>query len=160
MPAITRAELAAARRRTAQPKREPGATSPQRTSPRRLAPPARRESEIQKAVLAHLALVPGVVAFRMNTGAFSGEYKGRRRFVRFGKRGLSDIIGWRHEDMGVDDQGNWCSVSVARFLAIEIKKPGKPPTPEQAAFLAQVKAAGGLAFVATSVDDVVKELGT
>lgn len=47
-----------------------------------------------------------------------------------------------------------------RFVAIEVKRPGVGVlTPLQEQFLHDVRAAGGIAFVAYSVDDVVRELG-
>lgn len=45
-----------------------------------------------------------------------------------------------------------------KYLAIEVKTPGKNPTPHQQNFLNQVIYAGGLAFVARSVDDVIQRL--
>ena len=45
------------------------------------------------------------------------------------------------------------------FVAIEVKRPGQHMTPLQEQFQHDVRAAGGIAFVAYSVDDVVKELG-
>lgn len=120
----------------------------------------RKESEILKAVLQHLNLLPGVVAWRTNVGAFAGEYKGKKRFVRFGFTGLVDIIGWKTET-------HWDRPAppgigkyhVARFLAIEVKRPGEEPTPEQANFLELVGQSGGLAFVARSIDDVTQAMG-
>ena len=45
-----------------------------------------------------------------------------------------------------------------KFIAIEVKKPGGKLSPLQEAFLHDIRAAGGVAFVAYSVDDVVNEL--
>lgn len=45
-----------------------------------------------------------------------------------------------------------------RFVAIEVKRPGCKPTPLQSAFLESIRRTGGIAFVAFSVDDVVREL--
>lgn len=45
-----------------------------------------------------------------------------------------------------------------KFIAIEVKKPGGKLSPLQEQFLQDVRAAGGSAFVAHSVEDVVKEL--
>jgi len=42
-----------------------------------------------------------------------------------------------------------------RFIAIEVKVGSRQLTPQQAAFLSQVERAGGCAFVARSVKDVV-----
>ena len=92
-----------------------------------------------KAILQYLAAT-GVVAWRMNTGAVSATYQGKPRFVRFGVKGMSDIIGL------IPPSG--------RLLAVEVKRPEGKPTPEQTQFLAAVVRAGGIAFLARSVKDV------
>ena len=120
----------------------------------------RRESEIQREILRYLALVPGVTAWRNNTGAMFGEHKGKRWAVRFGKKGLPDIIGWRSASVIPAETDGYAFEPWARFLAIEVKRPGKTATPEQAAFLESVRKAGGIAFVATCVEDVQKVLPT
>lgn len=45
-----------------------------------------------------------------------------------------------------------------KFIAIEVKRPGGRLSPLQEQFLHDIRAAGGLAFVAYSIDDVVREL--
>ncbi len=45
-----------------------------------------------------------------------------------------------------------------KFIAIEVKKPGGRISPLQEQFLNDVRAAGGIAFVAYSIDDVVRRL--
>lgn len=89
------------------------------------------EGAVLSACLDYLAL-RGVLAWRNNTGALKVD----QRFVQFGKKGSSDILG---------------VLKGGRFLAIEAKAPGKKPTEEQQRFLDAVTAAGGLALV---VDDV------
>jgi hypothetical protein len=44
--------------------------------------------------------------------------------------------------------------TTGRFLAIEVKRPGNKPTPEQQQFIDTINEAGGLAFVARSVEEV------
>ena len=61
----------------------------------------------------------------------------------YAKKGISDLL--------VCFQG--------RYVAIEVKRPGGKVSPEQAQFLQAVRQHGGLAFVAYSPDDVVRELG-
>lgn len=63
--------------------------------------------------------------------------------IRFGvgNPGGSDLIGW---------------TSTGKFLAIEVKRPGKNPTKEQRNFLDAVTKAGGVAGVARSVGDAVE----
>lgn len=122
-----------------------------------------KEREIQRAILDYLALVPGVSAWRNNTGAMFGEHKGKRWAVRFGAPGISDILGWRtvkdFTHQGCCHKTDAALPRVAHFLAIEVKRPGTYPTPAQAAFLETVKAAGGIAIVARSVEDVRRALG-
>ena len=45
-----------------------------------------------------------------------------------------------------------------RYLAIEVKRPGQKPTERQQSFLDRVNDEGGLSFVASSVEDVIKNL--
>lgn len=99
------------------------------------------EAAVLKAVLRALALHPRVAwAHRMNVGAFrDGD-----RYVRVGFVGCSDIIG---------------QTTDGRFLAVEVKRPGGKPTEAQVEFLGRVQRAGGVAFVAWSVDDVARGLG-
>lgn len=87
----------------------------------------------------------GCRLFRNNTGMLRDRHG---RPVRFGLAvGSSDLIGWtmiRH-----------CAV----FTAIEVKQPGKRPTPAQRAFLKAVEDAGGIAACVTSMAEVVKAIG-
>ena len=106
------------------------------------AAPVPRERDILAACLRLLRLA-GIPAFRANTGAVRlASRSGRARFVRFGPKGQSDILGIipkaRDGRRGV-------------FLAVETKRPGEKPTPEQQAFLDAVTAAGGLALVVSDV---------
>ena len=41
-----------------------------------------------------------------------------------------------------------------RFVAIEVKQPGKHPTPAQVAYIEKIQRSGGIAFVAHSVEEV------
>jgi len=59
-------------------------------------------------------------------------------------KGIADILGVLPPD--------------GKFLAIEVKRPGRKPTERQRQFLEQVEAAGGIALVAYSVEDVAKKL--
>lgn len=84
----------------------------------------------------------GYCVWRVNTGAMKVD----SRFIRFNAVGTSDIIGMQK--------------STGKFVAIEVKKPGKEKTltPAQLSFLEMVKLNGGIAFVATSVDDALNKL--
>jgi hypothetical protein len=108
---------------------------------RRNPPPL--ESEVQRQILRYLTTAR-IFHWRANTGAMKGEYNGRKRFVRFGSPGVSDILG---------------ILPGGRFLAIEVKRPrlGRL-TADQAAFQANVRTAGGLAVCVCSVEELRIEL--
>jgi hypothetical protein len=106
--------------------------------------PVPTEAEIQKSILAVLRF-HGVHAWRQNTGAFAGEYKGRSRFIRFGVKGQADIVGLLGPTFGRD---------AGRMIAVEVKRPGNRPTPEQVRWLIEINDAGGFAFWATSAQTV------
>lgn len=69
--------------------------------------------------------------------------------------GGSDLIGWTTIEITEADIGR----RVALFTAIEVKDGDHPPTAEQANFIRQVQAAGGIAGVARSVDDALALVG-
>ena len=77
----------------------------------------------------------GVTLYRNNTGKLQTK---DGRWVNFGLCvGSSDLVGY-------------CKVrGIAQFVALEIKLPGKKPTPEQAHFLDMVNKAGGIGAVIT-----------
>lgn len=97
------------------------------------------EAEILKACLEYLNLQWGCKFWRRNVGAFMGEYRGRKRFMRFGARGMCDIEG----------------VAYGRHVEIEIKRPGKAPTLDQAAWITEMQNLGAIAFYCTSLEDCI-----
>lgn len=101
----------------------------------------RREADLIRAILTYLRTVPGVVAWRVNSGAVVGEYKGKRRFVRFNTMpGMSDIL---------------CILPPnGRLMAIEAKVESGRLRPDQQTFLAKINNAGGRGILASSVDDI------
>jgi hypothetical protein len=100
------------------------------------------EHEIQNSIIAYLTM-RGHKVTRVNSGAVqvgSGQYK---RFIKLADKGTSDLI--------------VCEKGTGRYVAIEIKKPGKKADILQQYFLNEVNELGGKGFVATSIDDVQKE---
>lgn len=87
-----------------------------------------------------------------------------------------DIFCWKNDSVGIFDPKNkiyrknmnrnrFNGVSDilgilpdGRFLAIEVKKEGGKPTPDQIKFIAKILARGGVAFVADSVEEVERRL--
>jgi len=100
------------------------------------------EGQIVKACLQYLKL-RGVLAWRQNTGAVTGMHKGKRRFVRFGIPGMSDIAGVLPSGLA---------------LFIECKVPGRKPTAAQWAFLGAVEMTGAVTLVVHSLDELIEQL--
>lgn len=100
----------------------------------------RPEAAALREVLMALKNHPAVAwVERQNTGAFKQE----GRFIRFGWRGCSDLLG---------------QLKDGRLLAVEVKGPKGRIRPEQAAFLERVRGNGGMAFVARNCRDVFDAL--
>lgn len=94
----------------------------------------------------------GLRLFRNNVGALTDI---RGTVVRYGLCvGSSDLIGWTPHVVTSADVGR----TVAIFTAVEGKRLPRRVTPQQAAFLDAVQAAGGLGTVAYAVDDLAAML--
>ena len=116
---------------------------------------AGRGADVREASVLSLILRLGRGAtrlFRNNVGVFLTE-DGRR--VSTGLcPGSSDVIGWQSIEITPEMVGR----RVAVFVAIEAKSPTGRPTREQMAFVAAVRAAGGIAGVCRSSEDAEKLL--
>ena len=100
----------------------------------------RSETNIQNDIMIALSK-GGATVWRNNTGALKDA---TGRLVRYGLcKGSSDII-------GICPDG--------RFLAIEVKKSTGRATPDQVRFIEAVRAKGGRAGVARSVEDALRIL--
>jgi hypothetical protein len=111
------------------------------------------ETALVRACLQLLAL-RGIVAWRQNVTAAVFGSRGGRRFVRSCPVGVSDVLGIIPRL--VDREGN---ERRGVFLALEAKMPGNSVTDAQLAFLRNVRAAGGVAVIAYSVQDLAEALG-
>jgi hypothetical protein len=100
-----------------------------------------KEQDIQRGIIEYLLLKKYVIFKHHSTG--TTVRNGETVYLRYGDRGISDLIG--------------CSPT-GQFIAIEVKKPGGRPTPEQLEFISRVNANGGKGFVAFSLDDVIEAL--
>jgi hypothetical protein len=108
---------------------------PKRTNDR---PEAAALVEVLKALRNHPAVA---WVERQNSGAV----RVGGRFVRFGWVGCPDVLG---------------QLKDGRLLGVEVKAAKGRTSPEQVAFLERIRAAGGVAFVARDLRDVLRELGT
>jgi VRR-NUC domain len=102
----------------------------------------RKEAAALVEVLQALRAHPAVAwCERMNSGAV----KVGTRFVRFGWKGCPDVLG---------------QLKDGRLLGVEVKSPTGRLRPEQTVFLDRVRAAGGVAFMARDMRDVLRELSS
>ena len=104
------------------------------------------EKEVVTACL-QFAFVNGLALRRQNTGAA----RAGKRFVRFGQPGQCDYTGIAT----VHKAGR---VTRGVHLEVEFKAPGRKPTPAQAAYIAAVRAQGGIAFYADSLEMFTRRL--
>jgi len=101
-----------------------------------------KEIALQKQIVEYLNYNKCFV-WRNNAGMFFKEYKGKTHCLRAGVKGLSDITGM---------------TAYGVFIAIECKIKYNKPTKAQNDFLQEVGSRGGIAFVAYSLDDVIKNI--
>ena len=94
--------------------------------------------EVLKALNTHPAVA---WCERMNSGAARMD----SRFVRFGFKGCPDVLG---------------QLKDGRLLGVEVKAKTGRLRPEQTIFLERIRGAGGVAFVARDLRDVLRELST
>ena len=113
-------------------------------------PKALSEGAIQRAILDYLT-ARGIRAYRMQVGAFSSEYQGKSRFMRFGTPGMADILAFPHRGAR-DRYGNWFDCIVPTWL--EVKSATGKQSELQKSFQAQVEDDGHRYAIVRSVDDV------
>jgi hypothetical protein len=94
-------------------------------------------AEVLKALRAHRA---EAWCERQNSGAVRVE----GRWIRFGWPGCPDVLG---------------QLTDGRLLGVEVKAAKGRTSPEQVAFLKRINRAGGMAFFARDLRNVVRELG-
>ena len=108
------------------------------------------EAEVLGAVLKRLNKYPNIWAWRRGVGA----HQVGGRWVRYGQPGQADIEGiilmdlperQGSEDIDADTQ------EVGVHLEVEVKAPGKKPTPKQIAWLAACASSGAVALWVDSV---------
>ncbi len=127
---------------TAAAKAERDAIMKPRAAPVRRSAPGESEREILKAIMSLLKRHPKVArVWRQNSGTFQqGE-----RYIRANTaRGMSDIAGLLKHS--------------GRSLYIEVKTRTGRVEQHQQQFIDDMTAAGAVAFIARSVDDVVRHL--
>lgn len=102
------------------------------------------EHELQNQIIEYLNY-KWYFVWKNNTGSFPIESNGKTRYFRGGKKGSSDILGIHKDGSG-------------RMICIECKVGKNKTTPAQDIFLEEIRKRGGVAFVAYSLEDVIKIL--
>lgn len=103
------------------------------------------ERDVQRAVLAYLKAHPAVAfAGRLNSGSAQMQ-DGRPIWFHTLGNGAPDIVGAMRKG---------CA-----WLAIEVKRPGAKPRPEQVAWLQEIADAGGCAGWVDCVEDAARIVG-
>lgn len=118
-------------------------------------PPRKVRKHTEGVVLAEIraraAHLPWCVCWRSNTGALE-DATGRK--VYFGLcEGASDLVGIVRVLIDHRREGQVWAESLGRFFALEVKAPGKEPTPAQYEFLDLVRKMGGAAAWCDNADD-------
>lgn len=107
-----------------------------------------RETPIVGAIIAALNSLDHVQVWRNNTGVLEDR---NGTPVRYGLAvGSSDIIGMVAVRLGIGTCG------FGRFIAIEVKVPGKKPTEDQLRFFDIVRKRGGFAACVHSVEEALE----
>lgn len=101
-----------------------------------------RETDIVRQILQYLSY-RHIYCWRNNVGGTVYEGKSRNYFVKHGLKGSFDIIGILPD---------------GRFLAIEVKNEKGRVSEFQQLFIDNINNNHGVAFVARSIDDVIKNL--
>ena len=110
------------------------------------------EKMIQTQIMTGLSYKKNVFVWRANTGGFLREYtnkdgRSHRAFIHAGIKGSSDIQG-----VCQLKNGQGCG------LYIEVKRPGGKVSEDQKSFIDRINRLGSIAIVATSFDEVKKQL--
>ncbi len=108
------------------------------------------EARLQKQILDALKMSPEIGGVqRVNVG-------GRVRRTTLAPTGTPDIFGWFNrgkEIFSLREPKERRNLSGVAFW-IEVKLPGKNPTPEQAEFIEHANKTGAIAIVARSLEDI------
>jgi hypothetical protein len=91
-----------------------------------------------------------ILCFRMNTGAHLSEYKGRKQLVRYGVRGMADVLAFAHVTESTHEREN----SGTRVVWIEAKAAKGKQSPDQSIFQQVVEADGHWYVVVRSYEEL------
>ena len=105
------------------------------------------EADVLRDIRHAVLRLHDVRLYRNNRGQVILPSGGRLTYG-VGPNGAADLLGWREVRITADMVGE----KIAQFTALEVKRPGAKPDPEQRAFLDAVYAAGGCSGWADTVE--------
>ena len=107
---------------------------------------ARKEADVQRSVIELLKRL-SILAFRMNSGAFTFEHKGKKRFFRAGTPGMADLLAFPWVKWSVD-------VKAPMPVWIECKSSRGKQSREQELFQKVVESEGHTYLIVQSAAEV------
>jgi hypothetical protein len=88
-----------------------------------------------------------------------GVYGGKKRMLRFGRKGMADILAIHSRLEGYfTTDNNPVMDTIHTPIWIEVKRPGGKQTPDQIAFQSEVEAEGHRYLLVTSWEEVMEAL--
>lgn len=100
-----------------------------------------KEKDLQHSLLEWLGYQK-IFHYRNNSGAVISEYKGKKRFMRFGAVGSPDIV---------------CVIK-GQFVGVEVKGTGGKQSDDQKDFQERLEKAGGVYIVGCDFNEITKQL--
>lgn len=108
------------------------------------------ESYTLRAVL-DLLIAHRILSFRMNVGVMESSYRGKKRFVSFGTRGMADVLACPQIHI-------LPNLILPQFLWLEVKAPTGKQTPQQMDFQKIVQDEGHSYLVIRDVNELASWL--
>ena len=122
--------------------------------------PKERESDILRTITDGLSAMH-IWWVRMNSGAMVSEYRGKKRMLRFGRKGMGDILALVVSDLGINcyrcEAMNPLPMTFTPTW-FECKTATGEQTADQMEFQHEVEQAGHHYFVVRSWEDVLEAL--
>lgn len=125
--------------------------------------PKERESDILRTIMDGLA-AKRILHFRMNSGGMFGQHNGKRWAVKFGRKGMADLVAFpRKLRVPCDDelsQSKWMLWldGAPAVVWIEIKTATGKQSADQAAFEREVTAEGHRYILCRSWEELLEKL--
>lgn len=111
--------------------------------------PVPLEHQIQTACIQYLRY-KGFYVQRMNSGAMRMQSKGKDYLLRMAAAGTPDLMAFKKISWDAD----FGDIEETQLLFIEVKRPGKKPTPLQTEKMKELEEHGASCYVIHSVEEL------